>query len=395
MDDAATTTPAVGRARRTEAGRGGTVVEVDPRADGRWEEYLARHPDALVYHHPLWLEVLTREYAQPVTGLLDEDEAGRCQGVLPLLCTRGLPFGLGGPTLGRRLSSLPRTPLAGPLATDDDAEARLLRGALERVAAGGARLQIKAPRPLSTVDALTSTPWRESFVLDLPDDPDALRFGASRNHGRITWAVRRAAKGGVSVREAESRADVRAWYRLYLETMRWHLVPPRPWRFFEACWELLVSPGLMRMLVAERQEGARRTLLAGSIFLTYGSTEFYAFNGRRRDALALRPNDTLLWHAMRDACRRGVTRFDLGEVTHDNDGLAEFKSKWGATSVWLHRSYYPPPDGSRGTRDSEPAGGRARVVQPGWSARDAVRAAWRRVPLGATARAGEYLYAFL
>ena len=56
-------------------------------------------------------------------------------------------------------------------------------------------------------------------------------------------------------------------------------------------------------------------MIAGSIVLGVGRTAFYAFNGRLRSALPLRPNEVLQWDAIRDACRRGFERYDLGEVT--------------------------------------------------------------------------------
>src|SRR5207249_10001549 len=97
-----------------------------------------------------------------------------------------------------------------------------------------------------------------------------------RNHGRITWAVNKAAKAGVRVRDAETDDELRSWYRLYLETMREKAVPPRPYRFFKTMWDVLRPQAMLRLLLAEQQG----RLLAGSIFLCYGSTVCYAFTGR-------------------------------------------------------------------------------------------------------------------
>src|SRR5207245_2008081 len=71
-----------------------------------------------------------------------------------------------------------------------------------------------------------------------------------RNHSRIRWSVNKAAKLGVQVRTAEDEHDLRAWYQLYLETMRWNTVPPRSYRFFEALWRELHAVGLIRLLLA-------------------------------------------------------------------------------------------------------------------------------------------------
>src|SRR5207247_2858874 len=127
---------------------------------------------------------------------------------------------LGGHPTRRRLSSLPRTPVAGPLATDPEAARALVSAAAERVRMDPSlQLELKPHRGLeNVVDGLVS--WRDTFVLELPDDPEKLHFGNARNHSRIRWSVNKAVKLGVNVRTAEDERDLRAWYPLYLETLR-------------------------------------------------------------------------------------------------------------------------------------------------------------------------------
>ncbi|MFQ5906253.1 MAG: GNAT family N-acetyltransferase, partial [bacterium] len=192
------------------------------------------------------------------------------------------------------------------------------------------------------VDDVVGKPWKFTYTLELPKSEKELRFGDSRNHGRIRWAVNKATRLGVQVRPAETQDDLRAWYELYVDTMRWHASLPRPYRFLKALWELLRPRGLMQLLLAEQQEGGSRSLLAGSVFLMFGQTVYYYLNGRRRGALALRPNDAILWRAIHDACRMGFRRYDLGEVDEDQQGLTEFKLKWGAKAIQSYRYYYPP-----------------------------------------------------
>lgn len=365
------------------------VVEVDALSDPRWEAFVATHPEGLIYHHPAWLHVLEREYGQKLLCLLCEDAAGVCRGILPLAYTRGLPFGTGGELTGRRLSSLPRTPVAGPLALDDQATAALLRETVQRVREQPPiRLQLKASSNQldGLVEGLVGTPWRQSYTLTLPKNPDQLRFGNARSHARIKWAVNKAAKSGVEVRLAETEAELRAWYTLYLKTMRWHTIPPRPYRFFKTCWKLLRPRGLMQLLVAEQRVNPQDPpkLLAGSIFLKHGQTVFYAFNGRCQSALALRPNDAIQWRAVHDACKDGFCRYDFGEVTEANHGLAKFKEKWGTEASWLYRYYYPAP------RASE----HSTLLANGALSRVAYTA-WRHLPLQTTALLGRWIYSYL
>jgi Acetyltransferase (GNAT) domain len=365
-----------------------SIVEIDFESDPRWDSFVAHQSDGLVYHHSRWLTALEREYGQRPLALACQDARDALRGVLPLMYTKGLPFGLGGAGTARRLSSLPRTPVAGPLANDARTTADLLEAALARVhERPGARLQVKSHRQIDDFPAqLTEAPWRVSYLVRLPEHPKDLRFGTSRNHARIKWAVQKAERHGVRIRNAEGLDDLRVWYRLYLDVNRWNGQPPRPYRFFEALWDVLRPVGLMRLVLADQSIDGGRRVLAGSIFLTFGSTVSYAFNGRLREGLSLRPNDAIQWHTIHDACAEGFRWYDLGEVGVRNAGLAGFKAKWGGEVRTLYRYEYPAAsDSSAGYRLLEADG---RIQRAG-------RALWRRVPLWATERLGDSVYRYL
>jgi hypothetical protein len=362
------------------------VIEVDYQRDARWDGFVAAHPDGRIYHHSLWVQALESEYNQKPMALACEDCTGQIRGVMPLLRTRGLPFNWGAQILGPRLSSLPRTPMAGPLALDTDASAALIGAAVAWVKGQpGTRLQFKCGSNEfdGLIDGVVGEPWQFTYVLKLPERSQALRFGNSRNHGRIKWAVQKATKSGVVVRSAETEADLRAWYNLFLDTMRWHAVPPRSYRFFEFCWRVFRPRGLMRLLLAEQHTAGRCRLLAGSVFFMFNRTVYYAFNGRHKDYLSLRPNDAIQWRAIHDAHAAGFQHYDFGEVPWENESLTDFKTKWGAEAKQVYRYYYPAL-----------AQNQSEASKPG-VARRVTEAAWRRLPLKVTGRLGDWIYSYL
>jgi hypothetical protein len=357
------------------------IIEIGPQ-DSRWEAFVAAHPDGLIYHHPAWLQILERESGQKTICLASEDSDRRLTGILPLAWARGLPL-LPHAYTGRRLSSLPRTPVAGPLCLHESATAALIQSAIELVRdVGGARLELKpswtAPKEFSA-DGLYWLPWRKAFTLTLAPRIEDLHLGTSRNKARIKWAIRKAKRLGVTVRRAETHEDLRIWYRLYLETMRKAALPPRSFRFFDVMWSSLQPTGLMRLLLAQIDG----RVAAGSIYLMYGKTVFYAFNGCRRSDLLLRPNDVIQWRAIEDFCDEGFRFYDLGEVSLGNFGLAEFKAKWGSDERQLYRYYHPRPDEMR--LDRSPSESAPRRL---------LEAAWQKVPLGATSAVGNAVYRF-
>ena len=358
------------------------VIDVDPIGDPRWRQLVMSHPDATIYHHPAWLEAIQREYGRPLIGLGCEDAARRLVGVLPLMPTRGLP--LGGNIAGRRLASLPRTPIAGPLAVDEEACATLVRAAVARVEAEpGVQLQLKiaAPLPSAAAAMVHCRPWRETYALDLTaTSAAATNAGARRNNA---WAASKARRSGVIVRLADAEAELRSWYRLYLGTMRGLAVPARPYRMFLALWQRLRPAGMMRLVLAERQIDGRATLLAGSIFFSFGSTISYAFSGWGRKSHALRANDLIHAEMIEAARRAGYRSYDFGEVAGGQQSLAAFKGKWGAQARRLYHVVYPARVDAQ---ESGLGSGRLHGV---------AASLWRRMPLEGTAALGDLVYRFL
>ncbi len=370
-----------------DASSGLRVVEGNPQFDRRWEALVIAHPNATIYHHPGWLRALQEEYGQEGAHLSCETRDGRLLAVLPMFYTRGLPFDIGRQVTRRRLSSLPRTPLGGPLSIDPDATYLLLQAAVDLSRRPpGAQLQLKTQS--TKIDGLGSgvvrSPWRSSYIVELSENPDDLRFQDKEARRQIKKAVNKATRLGVQIRAAESESELRSWYCIYLETMRRNMVPPRPYRFFRALWSLLGAKGVMQLLLAERINGGQRTLLAGSITLMNSQTVSYAFTGCKKEDFICRPNDLILWHAINDACRRGFRWFDLGEVPEEHESLIRFKTKWGAVAAPLYRYYYPALDTSKSA--ISPVVSRARHV---------LGAVWQRLPLRATALLGDWIYSRL
>jgi hypothetical protein len=174
--------------------------------------------------------------------------------------------------------------------------------------------------------------------------------------------------------------------------MKRHAVPAYPLTFFLEVWNRLAAAGLARLLLAEREtSGAGHPMLAGSLFLMYGSTVYYAYSALRRDAAPLRSNDLLQWEAIHRACREGYRRYDLGAVLEHDGGLADFKRKWGAEPTTRYR-YYHPPERHRRQRTPD----RTELYRErGGRLRSGGEALWRRLPTPVTTSIGGALYRYL
>ena len=166
---------------------------------------------------------------------------------------------------GARLSSLPRTPMAGPLARDRHGGRGAARGrGRARAGSGRARgSRSSARRPTSTGSSPESAARRgaASYVLALPDDPDgaALRQLAQPRPDQVggqQGGQGRGARYGWPKTSPMSAPGIRSTS----ETMREVVVPPRPLRLFEAMWRELAPqrPDAPVRRRAGRGEHARR-----------------------------------------------------------------------------------------------------------------------------------------
>jgi hypothetical protein len=364
------------------------IVEVNPWEDSRWEAFVVSHPDGTIYHHPAWLKALECEYRQRAVFLACEDSDGTLLGILPLLYTRGLPLSGSSPLAGPRLSSLPRTPLAGPLAVDGTVTAMILREAVRRVNAESRfRLQIKMQggELSSGIPGIVRKPWRVSYVVRLPGSPGQNYTVPNReDRSKIKRAVNKALANGVRTRIADTEADLRAWYVIYLETMRRNFVAARSYRFFLALWKLMHPKGMMRLLLAEHDTGSGPRIIAGYVIFCFRHTVTYAFGASRASDFALRPNDMILWEAIQKASLEGYRFVDLGEVPDGDVDHARFKSKWGADAVRLYRYYFPD------FPDSEPS-----EMKTGHVPMALVKRIWQHTPLAMTAWLGDRIYGYL
>lgn len=348
------------------------VRTVDPADDGRWDEYVRGDRRAGAYHLGAWAEILRRSYGYRPRYLAAEGESGEIVGVLPLLHGRGL--------MGSRLNSMPVAWSAGPLGAGPQVEAALLQAA-RRLALDldAKRLLVKSrladisPLPDGVARGLYAHAWE--LALDDHDDLSALW----RSEKRLWRGLRKAEKSGVAVRETRSVADLRAFYALYLETMRKHRSLPRSYRQL-ALSRSLLGPEAFRLFVVEH---AGQVIAGGLFYVLNGAVELI-YNASAEKHLALRPNHALYAHAIRWAKEQGAHAFDFGGAG-EGTSLAEFKQQWGAEGrpVYVYGS-------AQGTAGDGPAAERS--AMPGG---ERVERLWERVPARLTQLAGALAYRFL
>jgi predicted N-acyltransferase len=345
------------------------VIAIDPVTDPRWDELVVGHPDANVYDLGDFAEILHRCYGFKPCYLGLEDARGNLVAGLPLMRTHGL-------YRGTRLVSLPLAPRAGPLASNTEEAAILLRTACDLARQAGTHLVMRSRRTgyEQLVPELQVFDEYPCWVVKLPSDPDQLRALWRK---RVRECVKQSEKNGLTVRDAVDEPDLRRFYRLYVRTMRRHGRPPRPYRQVTLPVQMLGPVGRAKLLLVER-EGV---LLAGGLFHAFGrvmEARLVASDPRHHPK---RPNHALYSQALRWAVAQGHETFDFGG---GGGTLAQFKRGWGTEPVPSMR--YVQTSGAQSTARTQSADDRKRADRHAFL--------WRRFPTALAPLAGHVVYRY-
>jgi hypothetical protein len=356
-----------------------TVTQIDPVADPRWDAYAEAHPGACAYHLGAWATILRKTYGfKPLYRALERPD-GSLAGLLPLMHTRGI-------VTGSRLRSLPVVPPpSGPIAdTLEDLLHVVVEGceAVEQQRASVWNFQSREGGLEEILPGLRVEKHKTSWIAPLPDDPAEMRAQYRRSSKNLHRSISKAEKAGLTVREAAGRRDVRAFYAVYLETMRSHRALPRPFRQIALDQSLLGPRGASRVFVVEH-EGE---VVAGGLFHVFRDTVELLYNGSRRSALDLRPNHALYWHVMQWGIERGLRAFDFGDAPAESS-LGRFKAQWGSEPGDEFTYSYTPKSTPTRADAARRAGGQVGGEDDGLVAR-----VWERAPLAATRIAGAIAY---
>ena len=331
-----------------------------------WRAFAVAH--GTFYHQPEWALCLGDIYRLR----LDYYSARREGELRGLLAVAEIP-----PLIGpRRFVSLPFSYAAGPLARDADTAAALSEAVLERAQERGVRrIELKSRGEYPAPSGFQRASRYATY--EIPTEQGESAVWQELHAGSTQRSIRKGLKAGLVVRRGETAEDWLIMAEMEERTAHGHGLPPPPRRFFVEGCRRLQGDGLAQVYLAFTSTGAP----AAAITIWKGPRSWiYAFGASDPAQLEHRPNHVLLWTAIQDAIASG-RRFDLGRAAPEQEGLVEFKRRWGGQAIPLAYDYWPAPAGLN------------------FAARDrgsmaAVAAVWSRLPSG-IARLGSGLYRYL
>jgi glycosyltransferase involved in cell wall biosynthesis len=173
-----------------------------------------------------------------------------------------------------------------------------------------------------------------SFQIDLTRSEDEL-FAAMT--GACRRCIRKAEKSGVTIEEARNDPSFASEYYGQLQDVfaKQGLVPTYDLRRVRSLIRHLEPAG--NLLLLRARDGSGQCIATGIFPAISAKCAYFWGMASWREYQILRPNEALLWYAIRYWKARGIHCFDMG-------GAGEYKRKYGGEEIavpWFRRSKYP------------------------------------------------------
>jgi CelD/BcsL family acetyltransferase involved in cellulose biosynthesis len=318
---------------------------INPLSDKRWDDLVARHPRASVFHERGWLEALNRTYSYQPFVLTSTPGSQQLSSGLALCCVSSW-------ISGTRWVSLPFADHCDPL-LDDPADlsefTKWLRAECDRQAWNYVEL-----RPMLCNGESSLFTRDQAYILhtlDLRPTLEQIFRGLHKDSSQRR--IRRAEREGLSYETGCSEQLVRDFYRILVMTRKRHQVPPQPRTWFRNLIECMGDKAQIRLA---RKNGIP---VAALLTLRHRSSVVYKYgcSDERFHHLAGMP--FLFWRLIEESKASGAEEIDLGRSDLDQQGLITFKDRLGAKRQVL--SYYRYPQTEK--RESVHSWGRRAMRQ--------------------------------
>ncbi|RMF38617.1 MAG: GNAT family N-acetyltransferase [Planctomycetota bacterium] len=277
-----------------------------------YQQFFDAHPEATIFHHPKWIQLLSDVHAMPIR-ILAEIREGGIVAAIPFLCTRGV-------FRPRAMLSLPFSDCVAPLGTDGQSVGRLAafvgRGGIgERMA-----VALKSDR---LVDGYPAKSYWVQHRLNLDEPLPAI---VDRYARQLRANLRRAKLSDLRFELDDSPEGWEDFYRLHVATRRKLGVPTQPRAFFARVHKEIVGNGLGFVGLVRRRGQA----VAAGVVLHWKRQAIFKYAAADPNALPLRPNDFLAHGVIAQCKERGLRTLNFGTSRLAQHGLRRFKSKFGA-----------------------------------------------------------------
>jgi hypothetical protein len=288
---------------------------INPLEYPNWDELLLTNGDYSFFHSSSWARVLCESYKYKPLYFTSIDN-GKLSDLIPVMEVRS-------PLTGRRGVSLPFTDYCQPIASDKSHFQEIIDNLIKYGKNAGWKY-IEWRGAENYFQDITHSSFYYGHTLDLTQNEQELlssfRSSTKRN-------IKKAIKEGVNIKISNSLESIKAFYRLNCITRKHHGLPPQPYYFFKKIYEHIISKKKGFVVLAS----FRKRTIAGAVYFYFGEKVIFKYGASERAYHHLRPNNLIMWEAIKWYARNGFKTFSLGRAEPENEGLLQFKQGWGTT----------------------------------------------------------------
>jgi hypothetical protein len=294
---------------------------LDARDQSSWDAFVAGHPRGSLFHLGGWRAAIESAFPH-VRGQVLAVRAGTRGPIVGGLAAYSVRSWL----LGRRIVSVPFASIVEPI-VDDPAHLELLLAALsrrtkeQRAKYYECRFRQAPPETVVRGADVSRVAMHHFLPLGGPRADGAsleCRFEAS-----VRKKIKQSQRANVTVRTAASTADWEMFAGLYAATRRRLCLPAMSRAFFEALQRHL--PACAELSLAEQDGRTLGALLA----LQFNGLYLVEWIGDTLEGRAIGVNQRLYWDAIQRARALACHTFSFGRTDAGNQGLRDFKQRWG------------------------------------------------------------------
>ena len=303
------------------------LYTIDPLTDRRWEELVAVHPSASVFHQVGWLRALAATYGYKPIVLTDASPSDELRRAIPFCKVESW-------MTGTRLVSMPFADHCAPLLQENERSSFVDWLCTECDLHGWKYVEL---RPLQwaagSISPFVASSLYWFHTLDLTSSIQDIFRRLDKDS--IQRRIKRAEREKLAYEQGRSEHLLDDFYRLLLKTRRRHQSLPQPRAWFRNLAENLGQSLVVRVA---RKNG---TPVAALLTLRFRDTVVYKYgcSDERYHHLAGIP--WLFWKLIEESKAEGAKLLDFGRTDFEHDSLRRFKDQFGTTSQQIAYLRYP------------------------------------------------------
>jgi len=295
---------------------------VNPIDHPDWDELVSKTKNSSFFHSSAWARTLVESYGYKPLYFVDFEESD---------LTMLIPFmEIDSYLTGKRGVSLPFSDECPPKAVNNED----LWRTVDVIRDYGSKAGWRYAEWRSNEYFPKGVPISEAFYVHDIDLRKAERQLFSQLGKANQRNIKKAIRENVSTEISQSLKSLISFYRLNCLTRKRHGLPPQPFAFFKSVFNNIISRDF-GFIVSAFHSGK---IIGSSIFFHFNSQAIYKYGASTMKYQHLRPNNLIMWDAIRWCRDRGFESLNLGRTEVENIGLLRYKRMWGASERALN--YY-------------------------------------------------------